>query len=92
MQNGWRAALSSMEEAEHFNSLGALYGKTVHVHLGVDTGMGRSGFLPSELHGLTDKLKQFSYLDLEACFPIYPQLPMIFLHPRTDQRLYGSRK
>ena len=60
VQNGWRAALSSMEEAEHFNSLGALYGKTVHVHLGVDTGMGRSGFLPSELHGLTDKLKQLS--------------------------------
>ena len=68
VQNGWRAALSSMEEAEHFNSLGALYGKTVHVHLGVDTGMGRSGFLPSELHGLTDKLKQFSYLDLEGVF------------------------
>ena len=58
VQNGWRAALSSMEEAEHFNSLGALYGKTVHVHLGVDTGMGRSGFLPSELHGLTDKLME----------------------------------
>ena len=57
-----------MEEAEHFNSLGALYGKTVHIHLGVDTGMGRSGFLPSELHGLTDKLKQFSYLDLEGVF------------------------
>ena len=54
VQNGWRAALSSMEEAEHFNS--------------VDTGMGRSGFLPSELHGLTDKLKQFSYLDLEGVF------------------------
>ena len=68
VQNGWRAALSSMEEAEHFNSLGAFYGKTVHVHLGVDTGMGRSGFLPSELHGLTDKLKQFSYLDLEGVF------------------------
>ena len=47
VQNGWRAALSS---------------------LGVDTGMGRSGFLPSELHGLTDKLKQFSYLDLEGVF------------------------
>ena len=68
VQNGWRAALSSMEEAEHFNSLGALYNKPVHVHLGVDTGMGRSGFLPSELHGLTEKLKQFSHLDLEGVF------------------------
>ena len=46
-----------MEEAEHFNSLGALYNKPVHVHLGVDTGMGRSGFLPSELHGLTENRK-----------------------------------
>lgn len=68
VQNGWRAALSSVEEAEHFNSLGALYNKPVHVHLGVDTGMGRSGFLPSELHGLTEKLKQFSHLDLEGVF------------------------
>ena len=53
VQNGWR---------------GALYNKPVHVHLGVDTGMGRSGFLPSELHGLTEKLKQFSHLDLEGVF------------------------
>ena len=66
--NGWRAALSSMEEAEHFNSLGRLYNKPVHVHLAVDTGMGRSGFLPSELHGLTERLKQFSFLDLEGVF------------------------
>lgn len=68
VQNGWRAALSSLEEAEHFNSLGRLYNKPVHVHLGVDTGMGRSGFLPSELHGLTEKLKQFTFLDLEGVF------------------------
>ena len=30
--------------------------------------MGRSGFLPSELHGLTEKLKQFSHLDMEGVF------------------------
>ena len=29
---------------------------------------GAAVFLPSELHGLTDKLKQFSYLDLEGVF------------------------
>ena len=62
VQNGWRAALSSVEEAEHFNSLGALYNKPVHVHLGVDTGMGRSGFLPSELHGHLDLEGVFSHL------------------------------
>lgn len=68
VQNGWRAALSSLGEAEHFNSLGELYGKTVHVHLCVDTGMGRSGFLPSELSGLTEKLKQYKNLNLEGIF------------------------
>lgn len=68
VQNGWRAAVSSMEEAEHFHSLGQLYGKPVHVHVAVDTGMGRSGFLPSELHGLTEKLRLLPGLHLEGVF------------------------
>ncbi len=68
VQNNWRTALSSLEEAEHFNSLGALYQKPVHVHVCVDTGMGRSGFLPSELTGLTEKLKQYPHLHLEGIF------------------------
>lgn len=68
VQNGWRAALSSMEEAEHFNSLGAMYNKPVHVHVCVDTGMGRSGFLPSELSGLTERLRQLKHLHLEGVF------------------------
>ena len=42
--------------------------RNISLMITVDTGMGRSGFLPSELHGLTDKLKQFSYLDLEGVF------------------------
>lgn len=68
VQNGWRAAVSSMEEAEHFNSLGALFNKRVHVHVSVDTGMGRSGFLPSDLHGLTAKLRGMEHLHLEGIF------------------------
>ena len=46
VQNGWRAALSSPEEAEHYNSLGQLYGTQAHLHINVDTGMGRAGVLP----------------------------------------------
>ena len=68
VQNGWRTAVASMEEAEHFNSLGQLYGKPVHVHICVDTGMGRSGFLPTELHGLTERLRQLPHLHLEGIF------------------------
>ena len=66
--NGWRVALSSLEEAEHFNSLGSLYSKRVPVHICVDTGMGRSGFLPDDLDGLTEKLLGMGYLDLEGIF------------------------
>ncbi len=68
VQNGWRTALSSMEAAENINYLSALYNKPVHVHVCVDTGMGRSGFLPGETRGLTEKLKQFKYLHPEGIF------------------------
>ena len=68
VQNGWRAALSSPEEAEHFNSLGELYGKKVHLHISIDTGMGRAGLLPHSIHGLADKLKQLPNLHIEGIY------------------------
>ena len=68
VQDEWRAAVSSIEEAEHFESLGALYQKPVHLHVCVDTGMGRSGFLPTEVHGLTEKLRTYPHLHLEGIF------------------------
>lgn len=68
VQNEWRTAVASLEEAEHFNSLGRQYGKPVHVHICVDTGMGRSGFLPTEIHGLTERLREFPNLHLEGIF------------------------
>lgn len=68
VQHGWRAALSSLEEAEHFNSLGKLYNRRVHLHLSVDTGMGRAGLLPHDLPGLGEKLRQYDYLDIEGIY------------------------
>lgn len=68
VQHGWRTAISSIEEAEHFDSIGRLYGKKVYTHICVDTGMGRSGFLPTELGGLTDKLSRMEHLQLEGIF------------------------
>lgn len=68
VQNGWRAALSSLEEAEHFNSLGRLYDKKVNLHISVDTGMGRAGLLPGDVPGLADKLKQYEHLNIEGVF------------------------
>lgn len=66
VQNGWRAAISSLEEARHYNSLAKLYGRKFAVHLAIDTGMGRSGFLPDDLNGLSEELLKLDHLELEG--------------------------
>ena len=68
VQNGWRAALSGLEEAEHFNSLGKLYGKKVNLHINVDTGMGRAGVLPCDMPGLGERLRQYEFLNIEGIY------------------------
>lgn len=68
VQNGWRAALSGVEEIEHFNSLGQLYNKKVNLHINVDTGMGRAGLLPNDIAGLGDKLRQCEFLNIEGIY------------------------
>jgi len=62
----WTACLSSMEEAEHFNGLAAAAGKRIKVHLAVDTGMGRGGFLMNQLPGLMNTLGSLSHLEIEG--------------------------
>ena len=49
---GWVPCLSSVDEACHFAALGASLGRPVTAHLAVDTGMGRGGFLPTDLPGV----------------------------------------
>lgn len=68
VQNGWRAALSGLEEAEHYNSLGKLYNRKVNLHINVDTGMGRAGMLPQSLHGIGEQLQQYEYLNIEGVY------------------------
>ena len=68
VQNGWRAALSSLEELEHFESLGKLYNKEVHLHISVDTGMGRAGLLLPSLKALAEKIHQCRYVKIEGVY------------------------
>ncbi len=68
VQNGWRAALSSLEEIEHFESLGKLFNKDVHLHISVDTGMGRAGMLPGDLGGLGDLLRRCEHVKIEGVY------------------------
>lgn len=68
VQNEWRAALSDPAEAEHFNALGKLYGKKVHLHVSVDTGMGRAGLLPHGLGEMADLLPRLEHLHIEGIY------------------------
>lgn len=63
---GWTPCLSTLEEAGHFNRLAQAAGKRLKVHLAVDTGMGRGGFLLEELAGLMPVLKEFVSLEIEG--------------------------
>ena len=51
----WTPCLCSIEEMEHFDSLGR--NQAVQAHLALDTGMGRGGFLPHQLADALEKLK-----------------------------------
>ena len=64
--NGWRSFISTLEEAEHYNSLAALYGKTLPIHISVDAGMGRGGFLPDQLPELISKIPSWKNLFMEG--------------------------
>lgn len=55
--NGWQTFASTLDDIEHFNSLGQKCGKIVPLHLAFDLGMGRGGFLPSQLPELPSLIK-----------------------------------
>lgn len=57
---GITPCISTMEEAESFHQIAKRRGVCLVVHLAVDTGMGRGGFLPADL---TEKLSDLLKLD-----------------------------
>lgn len=62
----WTACLSSMEEARHFDRLAAAAGKRLKVHLAVDTGMGRGGFVMEALPEVMPVLAGLANLEIEG--------------------------
>ena len=68
VQNGWRMALSSMEEAQHLDSLGELTGRKVNVHISVDTGMGRAGLLPQDVYAFGEQVRRLKNLNIEGVY------------------------
>lgn len=58
--------ISTIAEAESFDAIAKRHGKSLAVHLAVDTGMGRGGFLPDELPGKLGELARFDSLEIEG--------------------------
>ncbi|MEO7931599.1 MAG: alanine racemase [Chthoniobacterales bacterium] len=64
VRHGFMPAISSVEEAESFAKLSTV-GPT-RVHLALDTGMGRLGFLPDEWPSALEKIRTLPQLKIEA--------------------------
>lgn len=70
--NGWGCTISSLDEAQQFNSLAELYDKTFLVHVATDTGMGREGFLPEQLGSVIEPLKAMRRLVVDGVMSHFP--------------------
>lgn len=62
----WTPCISSIAEAEQFNRLAAAQGKRLKVHLAVDTGMGRGGFVAEHLGETLATLGKLEHLEIEG--------------------------
>ncbi len=63
---GWTPCLSSLEEAREFDRLAAGRGTRLKVHLSVDTGMGRGGFVAEGLPEILRELEALPHLEIEG--------------------------
>ena len=62
----WTPCISSIEEAAQFNRLAAARHKRLKVHLAVDTGMGRGGFVADHLPEKLAELDRMEHLEIEG--------------------------
>jgi len=63
----WTPCISSVDEAVDFDRLAQLHSqKPLPVHIAVDTGMGRGGFLATELLEQITKLETLQHLEIEG--------------------------
>ena len=63
---GWTPCISSLDEAHHFNGLAFMRHTRLKVHISVDTGMGRGGFVAEGLPAVLDELEGFDNLEIEG--------------------------
>ena len=85
----WTPCVSSMEEAEHFDNLN-IGNAPLPVHLAVDTGMGRGGFLPHEAIASMPGLEALQSLEIEGIGSHLPSADEDEAFTRAQFELYDS--
>lgn len=65
VHNRWTPCISSTAEADHFNDLNVNH-PPLPVHITLDTGMGRGGFLPDQLPAAVRHLKSLENLTIQG--------------------------
>lgn len=63
---GWTPCISALDEARHFNDLAFLRGTRLKVHLAVDIGMGRGGFVAENLPETLRELESLPNIEIEG--------------------------
>lgn len=63
--HGWTPCISSLEEAQHFSKLNT-GNSPLAVHITVDTGMGRGGFLPAALSSALGEILKLKNISIEG--------------------------
>ncbi len=63
---GWTPCVSSLDEARHFEALAAAAGRRLKVHLAVDTGMGRGGFVAEHVVEAMREIESLPHLEIEG--------------------------
>jgi alanine racemase len=63
---GWTPCISAVAEAQEFDSLARNHGVRLKVHLAVDTGMGRGGFVADQVGAAMAHLELLENLEIEG--------------------------
>ncbi len=67
VNNRWVPSISSLKDAQYFNQLNATTGKPpLPLHITVDTGMGRGGFLPDAIAEQFPEILKLEHISIEG--------------------------
>jgi alanine racemase len=74
--------------AQELNRQAAKIKKIIPVHVKVDTGMGRLGFYPGQIHSFAEKLKNFDFISLEGIYTHFPVADTNFSFTQQQLKIF----